>query len=295
MIQPHASAHASAHSSAHIHAVPARRATLVSVAVVCGCFGMVNFGSAAQPPAPAQSDAKVAAPALSQSKRVIKPQPKIKSPVTAKTKAKVQSRPPADNAPIDKALSVAQDRAVANYRRYQSRKAAAAKLAQTRAAAAKAMAAKKAQADARALAKAQDRVVAHYKGIPLVATRRVEVLTCFAGIQDKHARIGVQLVNGQVNNFSFYSKSKPRTCSIDVKRDGPYSHWEDNGVVSRVTLMEEKGVLLIDHKRGSYRFVFQSVDRMRYCGMEGKINGSLIVMRGKSKCDVHGIMDGHQG
>jgi len=212
---------------------------------------------------------------------------------TAKPAAAAKTR--ATAGPTDKALNAAQDRAVANYRRNQTREAAAEKLAQTRAAAARSAAAKNAKAEAQALARAQDRVVAHYKGIPLVAARRVEVLTCFTGIQDRHARIGVQLINGKVDNFSFYSKSKPRTCSIDVARNGAFNHWEDNGVVSRVTLMEDKGVLLIDRRPGGYRFVFRGVDRTRYCGMDGKINGSLTVLRGKSKCDVQGIMDGHQG
>jgi len=217
----------------------------------------------------------------------------IAASATAKPATAAKTR--ATAGPTDKALNTAQDRAVANYRRNQTRKAAAEKLALTRAAAARAVAANKAKAEAQALARAQDRVVAHYKGIPLVAARRVEVLTCFTGIQDKHARIGVQLVNGQINNFSFYSKSKPRTCSIDVARNGAFNQWEDNGVVSRVTLMEDKGVLLIDRRPGGYRFVFRGVDRTRYCGMDGKINGSLTVLRGKSKCEVQGIMDGHQG
>lgn len=217
-----------------------------------------------------------------------------KPPSQAATPVKVKATPKPGRA--EQALSAAQDRAVANYQRNQSRKAAAAKLAQTRATAANAVAAIKAKGEAAALARAQDQVVAYYKGIRVTkVTRLVETLTCFAGIEDQHARIGVQLVNGQVNHFSFYSKSKPRACSIDVKRDGPYSHWEDNGVISKVTLMEEKGVFLIDRKSGGYRFWFRGVDRVRYCGMDGKINGSLTVMRGKSKCDVQGIMDGHQG
>jgi len=195
-----------------------------------------------------------------------------------------------------RALHAAQDRAVANFRRNREREGAAARVAQARKAASRAAAEKQARLDARALARAQDRVVAFYKGIPFEsAARRVEILTCFAGIQDRHARIGVQLVNGMVNHFSFYSKAKPRTCSIDADRNGAFSHWEDVGAVSKVTLAEEKGVLLINRKGRGYHFLFRDVDRMRYCGMDGTINGSLTVTRGKIQCDVQGIMDGHQG
>ncbi|MDH3316349.1 MAG: hypothetical protein OEN48_15485 [Betaproteobacteria bacterium] len=226
-------------------------------------------------------------------------------------------------------LSEAQDRAVANYTRNKGRMAAAAKIEQANkaaaaeardkrnkgrmavrakreqanAAAAGVTAEQKAKKEAKALARAQDRVVAYYKRslgkgsdtVVAKAVKGVEKLTCFTGVRDRHARIGVQLVNGKVDYFAFYSKWKPRTCSIDVERNGSAGRWEDKGATSKVTLLEETGVLLIDRKSGGYRFVFRNVDRMRYCGMYGKINGSLTVMRGKKKCVVQGIMDGHQG
>lgn len=121
------------------------------------------------------------------------------------------------------------------------------------------------------------------------------MLTCFTGVEDRHARIGVQLVNGRISQFAFYSKSKPRTCSIAIERNGAFAQWEDSGSTSRVTFAEEKGVMVIDRQSRGYRFVFRGIDRERYCGMDGKINGSLTVLRGKRQCDVQGIMDGHQG
>jgi hypothetical protein len=226
-----------------------------------------------------------------------------------------------------RALSEAQDRAVANYTRNKSRMAAAEKMEQANkaaaaevrdqrnrdrmaagakreqadAAAAGATAAQKAKKAAEALAEAQDRVVAYYKrslgkGSDTVvarAVRGVEKLSCFTGVRDQHARIGVQLVNGKVDYFAFYSKLKPRTCSIDVERSSYSGRWEDNGKTSKVTLLEETGVMLIDRESGGYRFVFRNVDRMTYCGMYGKINGSITVVPGKSKCIVKGIMKGH--
>lgn len=182
-----------------------------------------------------------------------------------------------------------------------------------RAATIQAKAAEQAKKEAAALAKAQDRVVEFYKRSKTGATtasaaaanerpRRqkgargaVQTLACLTGSEDRHARIGVELIDEKVNYFAYYSKWKPRTCSIEVKRGGAYARWEDNGATSKVTLVDEKGVFLIDHKGGTYRFVFRNVDRMRYCGMDGKINGSLTVTRGKSQCVVHGVMDGHSG
>lgn len=168
------------------------------------------------------------------------------------------------------------------------------------AAAAKVRAAAMARADAKALARAQDRAVANYrrnKGLSVAEapSRRLEKLMCFTGDEDRHARIGVELVSGQVTSFAYYSKWKPRTCSIEARRDGPYSRWEDKGATSTVTLIDQKGVIVIERKGGGYHFSFRNVDRGRYCGMDGKINGSLTVMRGRSKCEVQGVMDGHAG
>ena len=177
--------------------------------------------------------------------------------------------------------------------------------------AAKAKAAEQAKKDAAALAKAQDRVVEHYKrsksGVAAAPAKdstkkiakkprgKVERLACLTGSEDRHARIGVEVVDNKVVSFAYYSKWKPRTCSIEVARNHAYSRWEDKGTTSRVVLVEEKGVFLIDHKGPAYRFVFRDIDRGRYCGMEGKINGVLTVTRGKSQCAVQGVMDGHSG
>lgn len=231
------------------------------------------------------------------------------------------------------ALNAAQDRALLNYERNMSLLAAALKRKQTEVAAAEEQtvktrakaaaaatraakrarknavgspteqAARQAKREAEALAAVMDRVVAYYKRsigagtdrAVAKAPRGIEKLACFTGIQDRHARIGVQLVNGKVDFFAYYSKLKPRTCSIAIDRNGSGARWEDYGATSKVTLREGKGVLLISRKSGSYRFVFRGVDRMRYCGMDGKINGSLTVTRGKSTCVVQGVMDGHEG
>ena len=122
---------------------------------------------------------------------------------------------------------------------------------------------------------------------------RRENLTCFSGSKDRHARIGVELVNGEVNYFAYYSKWRPRTCSLEAGRGDAFSRWSDNGAYSTVSLADHKGELRIEHMGASYRFGFHNVDRTRYCGMPGKINGSLIVTRGKSGCVVEGVMDGH--
>lgn len=183
-----------------------------------------------------------------------------------------------------------------------------------KAATVKARATEAAKKQAEALARAQDRVVEIYKRsksgtavasgatvdvekkkIRKTTRGKVETLACLTGDKDRHARIGVELIDDKVAYFAYYSKWKPRTCSIEVRRGGAYNRWEDHGATAKVTLVEEKGVFLIDRKHNSYRFVFRDVDRGRYCGMDGKINGSLTVVRGKSRCVVEGVMDGHSG
>lgn len=129
--------------------------------------------------------------------------------------------------------------------------------------------------------------------VPVPPGARHENLTCFTGTEDRQARIGVELINDQVAYFAFYSKWRPRTCSLEAGRGDALSQWSGNGKYFTVTLADHKGELHIERDGAAYRFGFFDVDRVRYCGMPGKINGSLTVTRGKNSCVVEGIMDGH--
>ena len=75
---------------------------------------------------------------------------------------------------------------------------------------------------------------------------KLEKLSCKLGSEDRHARIAVELIGGRVKSLAYYSKWKPRTCSVHIVRDDAYSKWEDTGSVTVVTLKEEKGAFLID-------------------------------------------------
>ena len=117
-----------------------------------------------------------------------------------------------------------------------------------------------------------------------------EILTCRNGTEDRHARIGVVLVGGKADSFAYYSKWKPRTCSIHLQRDrDSYSRWTDKGNVTNVSF--EHGLFLIEHGKGEYRFVFRDIDRNRFCGMDGTINGTLILRKGSERCELAGIME----
>src|ERR1700704_1974779 len=71
--------------------------------------------------------------------------------------------------------------------------------------------------------------------------KKREVLVCKLGTEDNHARIAVELLGGKIEDFAYYSKWKPRTCSLSVQRGDAYSKWKDFKNVSTVTLIEEKG------------------------------------------------------
>jgi hypothetical protein len=121
---------------------------------------------------------------------------------------------------------------------------------------------------------------------------KVEKLACKTGTEDLHARIAVELANGKVREFAYYSIWKPRTCSVHVTRGDAYSKWDEaSKAVTTVTLAEEKGAVLIDHAPGKYKFIFREVDRMRYCGAEGKVTGTLTIYRGKAACELDAVLD----
>jgi hypothetical protein len=116
-----------------------------------------------------------------------------------------------------------------------------------------------------------------------------QVLTCKLGTEDRQARMAVALLNGKINSFTYYSKWNARTCSIDVERGGAYSKWSDNGPFT--TVSAEKSIFVIEQKNDEYHFEFRDVDRERYCGMDGQINGRLTVRKGRDQCAIEGIME----
>jgi hypothetical protein len=117
-----------------------------------------------------------------------------------------------------------------------------------------------------------------------------ETLACRLGTEDRHARIAVVLVGGRTTEFAYYSKWKPRTCSIYLQRNDAFSRWSENGSLTKINL--EQGGFVIEHRKGGeFHFVFRDVDRERYCGMDGRINGTLTIRRGSSRCELTGIME----
>ena len=134
------------------------------------------------------------------------------------------------------------------------------------------------------------------KPSPQVAAKKgpprgpIEKYDCRVGTEDQHARIALLAQGGEVQSVAYYSKWKPRTCSVHLKRDDAYSRWKDTGDATIITT--EHGDFLIQTSRSEYQLFFREVDRMHYCGMMGKLNGSMTVTRGpKRECSVEGIMD----
>lgn len=118
----------------------------------------------------------------------------------------------------------------------------------------------------------------------------IEKLDCKIGTEDNHARIAVLAQGGDVQSMAYYSKWKPRTCSVHLQRGDAYSKWSDTGDATIVTTAF--GDVLMQEKKTEYRFVFRDMDRMHYCGMMGKLNGSMTISRGpKRTCTVEGLMD----
>ena len=132
---------------------------------------------------------------------------------------------------------------------------------------------------------------AEEKRVAKPAAQKVERLACTLGTEDNHARIAVEVLNGRVSRFAYYSKWKPRTCSMEVVRGDAYSRWSDHGPLTAVLLTEEMGVFWIDHGYGRYHFTFSDIDRMRYCGMGGKMNGYLTIRRTNPKRELDGLLE----
>jgi hypothetical protein len=121
---------------------------------------------------------------------------------------------------------------------------------------------------------------------------KVEQLDCKAGVEDEHARLALEARGGEVSSFAFYSKRKPRTCSLDVSHNTPGVKWRKlTDGSTRVQTVH--GQILIYNRRDGYEFRFQNVDRRKICGMEGQLNGTMTITRkgNATDCSVAGLME----
>jgi hypothetical protein len=128
----------------------------------------------------------------------------------------------------------------------------------------------------------------HVKAV--TASGPIEKIDCKVGTEDEQARIAVLARGNQVQSMAFYSKWKPRTCSIELQRGDAFTRWVDEG--NRTRIHTKYGEFEILGDKANLEFIFHDVDRMHYCGMMGKMNGQMRVKRGpKPECSVVGVMD----
>jgi hypothetical protein len=124
------------------------------------------------------------------------------------------------------------------------------------------------------------------------ATGEIERFDCTSGTPTWHARIAFETQGGQVLGFAYYSIWKPRTCSIEFMRDTLDSKWiaAPDGTDHVHT---SQGRFVIRTSADAYVFEFQNVQREKFCGMPGAINGTMTIKRDpvRSQCSVVGIMD----
>ncbi|HKA45061.1 MAG TPA: hypothetical protein VKF40_23965 [Burkholderiales bacterium] len=128
--------------------------------------------------------------------------------------------------------------------------------------------------------------------LPPVPTDAIERFDCASGTPDWHARIAFEAQDGHVLGFAYYSKWKPRTCSIHFTRDTAGSKWyaapDDADHVDT-----PQGRFVIRTSTNAYVFEFQHVQRGKFCGMPGEINGTMTIKRDPASphCSVVGVMD----
>jgi len=119
----------------------------------------------------------------------------------------------------------------------------------------------------------------------------VERIDCRTGEEDLHARIAFEARGGQLTYFAYYSKWKPRTCSLDFARNTAGTKWRLTPE-GDTRVHTPQGRFLIRTRADAYVFEFEQVQRQKFCGMSGQINGSMTVKRGGTpECTVVGIMD----
>lgn len=120
-------------------------------------------------------------------------------------------------------------------------------------------------------------------------TPAMEKLMCSTGPNDRQARLSVLMVKGRPMEFAYYTRLGTSVCSIHGRRGDAYTKWQDDGDRILVKLLE--GTAMLEFRPGYLKIKFDDVDRMRYCGMIGELNGSIEVASKNSECALHGVFD----
>ncbi len=118
----------------------------------------------------------------------------------------------------------------------------------------------------------------------------MEKLTCRSGPNDEQARLIVQVVKSRPMEFAYYSRLGTSVCSIHGRRGDAYTKWEDEGG-GKTAVRLFTGSAQLEYKPGYFLIKFADVDRMHYCGMDGELNGSVEVSKGKSECGLDGVFN----
>lgn len=120
----------------------------------------------------------------------------------------------------------------------------------------------------------------------------LERIDCMSGVEDLQARMAVEALGGRVTSFAYYSKWRPHTCSIDFEEKDAKSKWRlmPDGATR---VQSAYGVFVIRSQPDAYIFEFRHVQRQKFCGMMGTINGTMTIKRGLDKpaCSVLGLLD----
>jgi hypothetical protein len=118
----------------------------------------------------------------------------------------------------------------------------------------------------------------------------LEKLSCRTGPNDEQARLIVEVVKGRPMEFAYYSRLGTRVCSIHGRRGDAYTKWGDEDA-GKTAVMLLTGSAQLEYKPGIMKIKFSEVDRMQYCGMDGELNGSVEVSKGKSECGLDGVFN----
>lgn len=120
----------------------------------------------------------------------------------------------------------------------------------------------------------------------------VEQIDCKSGVEDLHARMALEARGGQIASFAYYSKRRPRTCSMEMLRDDPAIKWRLTPE-GATRVQTPHGSFLIRASSDAYEFEFFDVEWRKYCGMDGYINGTMTIQRKHSnpRCSVAGLLD----
>ena len=111
---------------------------------------------------------------------------------------------------------------------------------------------------------------------------------CSVGKEPHEMRFIIELAKEKPVFFALWTANRGYRCSVHATHGDVYSRWSESGGHTVIKMVDDMGTVTIGGAKGRYQIKFDDINKMRFCGMEGEMSGTVTLTRGHRECGWEG-------